>query len=200
MKQKSLATRISIGGIIVIALVIALLLVAKGPSSKTVVGIIEPLQHVAVTDITNGVRAGLGEYADKVDILVENANRDNSQLAQIIANYRDQDVSVYVPIFTNTAQTVKASIADRPVVFAAVTDPMSAHLLNDPQRPEGNITGVSDLWPIGANLDLIRSILPDKDTIGIVFDPGDPSSAATMPLLQDECVLVHPKSDNRPEE
>jgi putative ABC transport system substrate-binding protein len=177
-------------GVLLLVLVVlagGVIYLSKRPVQRQTVGIIEPLQHVAVTDITKGIKDGLGDLAARTDVLVENANRDNSQLAQIISKYQDRGVTVYVPIFTNTAQTVKASVSNRPIVFAAVTDPISANLLANAKKPEGNVTGVSDLWPIAPNLQLIRRILPNARTMGVVYDPGDPSSAATMPILEEEC-------------
>jgi len=70
-------------------------------------------------------------------------------------------------------------------VFAAVTDPVDAGLLSNPNSPEENITGVSDLWPIEAELKLIKRIMPNIKNIGIVFDPNDPSSSVTMPIIRE---------------
>ena len=187
MNNKRNTVRLLLVVIAVIVLGAIVLILARKPTGRELVGIIEPLQHIAITDVTNGIRDGLGEYRNRVEVLVENANRDNSQLAQIIAKYKDRGVSVYVPIFTNTAQTVKSMVGDKPIVFAAVTDPVAAGLLKDVNKPESNITGVSDLWPIDSNLRVIRRILPQAKIIGVVYDPGDPSSAATMPILKEEC-------------
>lgn len=150
------------------------------------VGIIEPLQHVAVSDVTSGIREKVVKaFPDTgVEILVQNANRDATAMANIIAGYREKKVDVYVPIFTSTSQATKSQAGSSPIVFAAVTDPISAGLLRNPDHPEGTITGVSDLWPIEANFDLIRTILPDAHSVGLVFDPNDPSSAATLPFVE----------------
>jgi putative ABC transport system substrate-binding protein len=167
--------------------------------TKTLVGVIEPMQHVAVSDITNGIRAGLA--SKEFTVVVANANGEKTAIPQIIANFKDQGVQVYVPIFTGTTQTVLSSVSDKPIVFAAVTDPVAARLLQNPNHPEGHVTGVSDLWPIASQLDLIRTILPRARIIGVVQDPGDPSSAVTLPILQKEAaargfqVLVKPIHD-----
>jgi putative ABC transport system substrate-binding protein len=151
------------------------------------IGIIEPFVHIAVSDITKGIKDGLDLQKDiKFQITVKNANGDSSVIPQIIAQYKDAGVRVFVPIFTSTAQATKSAVTSTPIVFAAVTDPKTAGLINDINSPEGNITGVSDLWPIGMQFELIRQILPTAKQIGILFDPNDPSSAATMPMIRNQ--------------
>jgi putative tryptophan/tyrosine transport system substrate-binding protein len=175
-------TRLVIVAIVIAALGFALILLNRSPlTGKKLVGVIQPLQHIAVSDITRGIKDTVGLDSE---VLVQNANGDKSAIAQIIAQYRDKGVGIFVPIFTATAQATKSAISDRPIVFAAVTDPVAAGLLTDIMHPGGSITGVSDLWPIAAELDLIRKILPAAKIIGVVYDPGDPSAAATMPVLK----------------
>jgi putative ABC transport system substrate-binding protein len=70
--------------------------------------------------------------------------------------------------------------------------------LNNPSSPEGNVTGVSDLWPIGPNLDLIRQVLPQAKTLGMVYDPGDASSSVTIPLITKEAEARRFKLELRP--
>jgi putative ABC transport system substrate-binding protein len=151
----------------------------------TTVGIIEPMVHIAVSDVTRGIEDGLRTDGDHFSILVKNANGDSSTIPQIIAQYRDAGVNIFVPIFTTTAQATKSSVDTNIIVFAAVTDPVVAGLVTNPKAPDGNITGVSDLWPIGANFNLIKKILPNASRMGILFDPNDPSSSATMPLIRE---------------
>ncbi len=181
------AWRVIIIAVVLAASAVAIVLLNRStPTKAYVVGVIEPMQHIAVSDVTRGIKDGLGSDSGRFEVLVQNANSDKSAITQIVAQYRDKKVDVYVPIFTGTAQTAKGLISDRPIVFGAVTDPVAAGILSDPQKPGGLITGVSDLWPIAAELDLIRKILPAAKIIGVVYDPGDPSAAATMPILQTE--------------
>lgn len=162
-----------------------------------VVGIIEPMQHIAVSDITRGIRDGLAGVTN-VTVEVENANGDASAVPQIVAKYKDRGVDVFVPIFTTTAQAVRASVSAKPIIFAAVTDPVTAGIVKEPDKPEANVTGVSDLWPIGSELDLVREILPKARTIGIVYDPSDLSSSATMSLLEKEAKVRSFVLEKRP--
>lgn len=162
----------------------------RQPQRDINIGIIEPMVHQAVSDVTQGIQDGLNaEGAKKIVVTVKNANGDSSVIPQIIANYRDAGVRIFVPIFTGTAQATKKAVNNNLIVFAAVTDPVAAGLVSNPKAPEGNVTGVSDLWPIVAQFDLIRKILPNASRMGIVFDPNDPSSAVTMPMVREHAKI-----------
>lgn len=181
------AKRIAIVGVALAALAVAILVLNRQTPRVVSVGIIEPMVHLAISDLTRGIQEGLqAEKGVKCVVLAKNANGDSTAIPQIIEQFKDSGVRIFVPIFTGTAQATKKAVGNNPIVFVAVTDPLAAGLINDPKSPEGNITGVSDLWPIGAQFDLIRQILPKSGRLGILFDPNDPSSSATMPLIRAE--------------
>lgn len=183
----------------VVGVLVGILIVCNlpRPNGTRVVGIVEPMEHVAIADVTRGIRDGLSQRRD-VEIRVMNANGDATTISQIVDNFRDREVAIYVPIFTKTVQAVRSKISKEPIVFAAVTDPVSAGLVKSPNAPEANITGVSDLWPIGSNLDLIRQVLPTAKVLGMVYDPGDPSSSVTLPLIKQEAEARSLKLELRP--
>ena len=185
MASKSSVWRIiAVLGFIVIA---GLLIIFLNQGSINTISIIQPFNHIAIDDVTNGIVDTVKAYDSTLAIVIENANKDLTTIPNIVGKLEDQGIDLYVPIFTSTSQAIKASVKNKPIVFAAVTDPVKAELLANPEHPEGNITGVSDLWPIGANLDLILRIVPTIKTIGVVYDPGDESSSVTIPILQEEC-------------
>ena len=47
-----------------------------------------------------------------------------------------------------------------PIILGAITDPVSAGLVKDNQKPGGNITGVSDQSPLSAQMDLLKELIP----------------------------------------
>ena len=89
-----------------------------------------------------------------------------------------------VPISTPSAQAVVGATKEIPVVFTAVTDPVGAKLVRDLEHPGGNVTGMSDLSPIGKHLDLIKEIMPAVKTLGVIYNPGEANSLTLLELLQ----------------
>jgi putative ABC transport system substrate-binding protein len=176
-----------IAGILIITAIFSIFFFPKKNISGIVkVGIIEPLNHIAVSDITKGIKDSLSNSTLKFQVIVKNASNDISLIPQILDDFKSQGIDIYVPIFSKTAQITKNSIHDKPIIFAAVTDPVAAGVLKSPDSSSENITGVSDLWPISNEFALIKEILPNARVVGIVFDPSDVSSSVTIPLIQKE--------------
>ena len=69
---------------------------------------------------------------------------------------------------------------DIPVVFAAVSDPVGAGLVESLEAPGANITGTSDYLDTDAILDLIFAANPDAKSIALLYDLGQDSSAAPI--------------------
>jgi len=113
--------------LLVVAALMGILVVLNRPKATNmrIVGVIEPMEHVAISDITRGIKEGLANHSG-LEVRVANAAGDATTMAQIIERYKDNGVAIYVPIFTKTAQAVKSSISGKPIIFAAVTDPASA--------------------------------------------------------------------------
>ena len=90
-----------------------------------------------------------------------------------------------VGIATPSAQALAAAAKDIPVIFTAVTDPVGAKLVASMENPGGNVTGLSDLSPVGQHVDIIREMLPAAKTIGVVYNPGEANSVSLVDLLKE---------------
>lgn len=116
------------------------------------------------------------------DIDYENCNGDAAVMEQIVQNFLADDVDLMVGIATPVAMKMQAATEDSslPVVFSAVSDPLSAQLVDSLEAPGANLTGTSDYLDTAAILDLIFALDPETDTIGLLYNPGQDSS--TTPI------------------
>jgi putative tryptophan/tyrosine transport system substrate-binding protein len=72
-----------------------------------------------------------------------------------------------------------------PVVFAAVTDPVSAGVLASVDRPSGtHVTGVYNFDPVEAQMELARELRPGLKTLGVIYNAGESNSVANVKLLK----------------
>ncbi|HGP4645564.1 TPA: ABC transporter substrate binding protein, partial [Vibrio cholerae O1] len=71
-----------------------------------------------------------------------------------------------------------------PIVFTAVTDPVGAKLVKQLEQPGKNVTGLSDLSPVEQHVELIKEILPNVKSIGVVYNPGEANAVSLMELLK----------------
>ena len=69
---------------------------------------------------------------------------------------------------------------DIPVVYTAVSDPVAAGLANEDGTSVGNVTGTSDALAVTEQLAMIREVLPEAKTIGIIYTTSEANSVSTI--------------------
>lgn len=167
----------------------ALVWTAAGQELKTV-AVTAIVEHPALDAARHGIRDELAaagyEEGHNLDLLFESAGGNPTTAAQIARRFALEAPDVIVPISTPSAQAVASATREIPVVFTAVTDPLGARLVPNLERPGGNVTGISDLSPIGLHLDLIREIAPGARRLGVIYNPGEPNAVALVELIRQE--------------
>ncbi|HEX6012648.1 MAG TPA: ABC transporter substrate-binding protein [Geminicoccaceae bacterium] len=173
---------------------LALPALAAGPTlaqeESATVAVTAIVEHPALDAARDGIKAELEaagyEEGKNLAFTYESAQGNPATAAQIARKLVGERPDVIVPISTPSAQAVVGATKDIPVVFTAVTDPVGAKLVQDAAHPGGNVTGMSDLSPIGAHLDLIKEITPDAETLGVIYNPGEANSVTLLELLKQE--------------
>lgn len=158
------------------------------------IGILQLVQHVAL-DLTNeGFKDQLSVRMDAanktVKILDQNAAGDQSNNMTIASNFVSQDVDLIYAIATSAAQAAKTATEDTdiPVLFNAVTNPVDAGLVDSLTAPGGNVSGVSDMNPVEAQIELIRE-LTGKETIkvGLLYTSAEVNSQYQVSIAKAYC-------------
>ena len=150
------------------------------------VGICNFVDDASLNQIVENITARLAEVAEArgaaFEILYDNCNADAGVMQQIIANFIAEDADLLVAIATPVAMTMQAMTEDTgiPVVFAAVSDPLAAGLVESLEAPGANLTGTSDYLDTGAVMNLIFAADPDADLIALLYDVGQDSSATAI--------------------
>ena len=67
-----------------------------------------------------------------------------------------------------------------PVIYSAISDPVSAGLANEDGTSTGNVTGTSDVLPVSEQLNMIRTMMPDAKKIGILYTTSEANSVSTI--------------------
>ena len=144
------------------------------------VGIATIVAHPALDAVAEGFKEGMKEAGfeegKNLTIDFQNAQGDQSTLTNIANTFASSDNDAYLAIATPTAQSLANAIDDKPVVFAAVTDPVAAELVTAWDKPDANVTGVSDLNPMKEQLELIKEALPEAKTIGVIYTSSEVNS------------------------
>ena len=150
------------------------------------VGICNFVDDASLNQIIANIRAQLevigAEKGVSFVIDEDNCNTDANVMNQIIANFQADNVDLMVGVATPVAMAMQAATegSDMPVVFAAVSDPLGAGLVQSLEAPGANITGTSDYLDTNAIMNLIFAANPDADKIGLLYNVGEDSSAAPI--------------------
>lgn len=150
------------------------------------IGIGQFAEHGSLDNCREGFLAGLAEEGieegKNLTILYANSQADGGTASQIATNFAGKSVDLMCGIATPMAQAEYgvAKKSDIPVIFTAVTDPIAAELANADGSPVGEISGTSDKLPVEAQLKMIRSILPEAKTIGIMYTTSEVNSESAI--------------------
>ncbi len=112
-----------------------------------------------------------------IEIDFQNAQGEQRNL-KTISQQLAESSDVVLAVATPSAQSLANTTQTTPVIFSAVTDPVSAKLVESREHPRGNVTGTSDQSSdaISTQINLIKKVLPKAKTIGILYTQSEPNS------------------------
>jgi putative tryptophan/tyrosine transport system substrate-binding protein len=161
-----------------------------------------PLKHIAITQFVehmaaDAVREGVLQALKKrgydpeknLEVTFENAQGNAATAGQIARKFIGIHPDAVVAITTPSAQAmVKAAGRESfPIIFTAVTDPVEAGLVSSLEKEHnGNVTGIRDTPPIHEQIKLIKTLLPTAKIVGVLYNPGDSGSVASLEVIQKE--------------
>jgi len=192
-------------------MVISMVSLAFAEDAKTyTIGICNLVDDASLNQIIQNIRERLAEISEEkgvqFEILEQNCNLDAAVRQQIIENYIAQEVDLLVGVATPVAQTMQGMTEESkiPVVFAAVSDPVGAGLVESLEAPGANITGTSDYLNTNAILDLIFAANPDAKKIALLYNPSEDASTAPIAtakeVLADKGIEVKEYTGSNPSE
>ena len=156
-----------------------------GEKSYTI-GISQFAEHGSLDNCREGFIEGLKEEGieegKNLTIEYKNAAADMGTASQIASSFVSDKVDMICGIATPSAQSAynAAMDSDIPVIFTAVTDPVAAELADADGKPVGEVTGTSDKLPVEEQLRMIREVLPDAKTIGIIYTTSEANSVSAI--------------------
>ncbi|MCT1433133.1 ABC transporter substrate-binding protein [Dietzia maris] len=149
---------------------------AGGGGESYRIGINQLVQHPALDSATAGFKEAFSEAGVEVEFDEQNANGEQGTALTIAQQFASDDLDLALAVATPAAQAMAQNITDVPLLFTAVTDPVSAELVDSMEEPGANVTGTSDAAPIEKQLELLKEIVPDAERIGIVYASGEVNS------------------------
>ena len=149
-------------------------------SSKTVIGILQPVEHNALGAARKGCEQGLKDGGlTNFSIDYRNAGGNDADLTTLAKNLIDSS-SLTLGIGTGAAKALQGAEVNaglsKPLLFTAVTDPVGAGLVKSADNPEGYVCGTTDANPVEAQIALVKEFNANAAKIGIMYTQTEENS------------------------
>lgn len=158
---------------------------AASEGESVSIGISQIVSHPSLDAARDGFKAALEDAGYDVDWDEQNAQGDQSIAASIAGAFASEDLDMVLAVATPTAIAAAQAVTDIPVLFTAVTDPVGSALVESMDAPGGNVTGTSDAVDVADILELVTRIAPDAETVGIVYNAGEPNAVTQVEWAQE---------------
>ncbi len=171
---------------------IAMTVSSAAPQEKVKIGIMQIVDHPALNAVRDGLIDALKEEfgyveGENVEYDIQSAQGDVATANTIARKFVAEKVDLIVSIATPTSQAAANATREIPIVFSAVTDPISAGLVDSLEKPGGNITGVSDMTPVDKQIQLIRYLFKEAKKVGTLYNAGEVNSVVTNEMAKKAC-------------
>ena len=142
------------------------------------VGVVQLVEHPALDAANKGFVDALKEkgLSDKITFDQQNAQADQSNLNSIAQRFVSDKKDLVLAIATPAAQTMANASHDMPILGTAITDYVTAKLVQSNEHPGGNVTGTSDMTPVEKEVDLIIALAPNVKRIGAIYTSSEINS------------------------
>lgn len=161
-----------------------------GEDGTYTIGVVQYATHPSLDNCYEGFLKGLADEGfvegENLTIDFQNAQGDTANcdlMAKTMVTSRvDLLAGIATPAVMSEYSAAKSS--DIPIVFTAVSDPVSAGLVQSIEQPGSNCTGTSDVLPLEKQVKMIRAFLPDATKIGVIYTTSEPNSVSHLEKLQ----------------
>ncbi|WP_068781028.1 ABC transporter substrate-binding protein [Paenibacillus sp. GM2] len=183
-------------------LVISIMLVAvvgcgsSGSGKQYKIAISQIVEHPSLDATREGFLAALKDAGiiegENLKLDYNNAQGDPNNNMTIAQKIAGEKYDLVLGIATLPAQALASQVKNSPVMFAAVTDPLDAKLVDNLEQPGGNVSGASDTNPeaITQLMDFIAGNFSEVKTVGVVLNQGEPN-AVVMTNLAEKALEKH---------
>ena len=152
------------------------------------IGVVQLVQHDALDASNKGFVDGLKEkgYEDGKNIKIEqqNAQGEQANAQTICKQFVDEKKDLIFAIATPAAQAAYNSTKDIPIIFTAVTDPVKAEIAKDWKSSGTNVTGTSDKVPVDKQIELLKKLIPNAKTVGVIYNTSETNSVIQVDELK----------------
>lgn len=134
------------------------------------VGIVLPMDHVALRAIVQGFETSLNKsYAGHIHYEVDNAQNDINLQHAIIQKFINEKVDMIVPVATGTTEMTLGMVKQIPVISLAADFSEQQRLARQPR----NTTGVHDELNDATEMNFLSAAIPNLKKFTLIYSDSD---------------------------
>ena len=149
------------------------------------IGVLQLTQHSALDAANKGFVAAIEDAGIEAEIDQQNASNDQSACQTIAQTFVNDGVNLILAIGTPAAQAVASATTEIPVIGTAITDFAASGLVDSNDAPGGNVTGTSDMNPVADQIALLKQLVPDAQTVGLLYCTAESNSDVQVQLAEE---------------
>lgn len=156
--------------------------------AKYSIGVIQSYDDASSEHTYQGFAAAFkdkGYYQSEFHTLsFVNCNGDKDKCKEAAEQFVSDGVSLILAIGEPAAKAAAKATDTIPVIFTGVDDPIEAGLLKSCEKPDKNVTGVSDLTPVYEQLEFLKILCPEAKKVSSIYKSTDENSILISTLAQ----------------
>ena len=117
-------------------------------------------------DMVQGFRTALAGAGVQVEIETHNLKGNSAYASDVLRLFKNKPPTMFLTVGSLATQAVLAEHEEVPVIAS-----LTAHL--EKLRKKGNLTGVGLEFSLESQFDVMRRILPELATIGVLYSPKE---------------------------
>ena len=164
----------------------------QGGDDKVTVGILLTATHSALDDAKEGfIEALKANGYEDAEFLVKNPEGDTTtmnSMATDLVRKSDIVLGIGTPAAVALQNARDAEQIDITVLFTGVTDPISAGLMTDVNKPT-NITGTNDMNPVADQVDLVLELAPGIKKLGVLYNVSEKNSQVQAEMVKAQAAI-----------
>jgi putative tryptophan/tyrosine transport system substrate-binding protein len=157
------------------------------------VAIILSQESPLYADMVKGFRSSLVGTGVQVEIDVHNLKGNSENASTMLRQFKDDSSTVFLTVGSLATQVVLGEFKEAPVIAS-----LTAHL--EKLRKNENLTGVGLEFSLESQFDVMRRILPELSTVGVLYSPKENQGTIDLAssLAKKIGVRLVPKSVDTP--
>jgi putative ABC transport system substrate-binding protein len=117
-------------------------------------------------DMVQGFRTAMAGAGVQVKIEIHNLKGNSAHASDVLRLFKNEPPTMFLTVGSLATQAVLAEHEAVPVIAS-----LTAHL--EKLRKKGNLTGVGLEFSLASQFDVMRRILPDVGTVGVLYSPKE---------------------------